>query len=186
MHPNLLGADLSILYFFNSFLSSPFLDLLMPLLTFGGTQVFWVILCLILYLLGGEDEKEAAFIALTALVMGFFLSESLKMVIARPRPYEVIGWVRHTTVAGGYSMPSGHTVAAFAGFISLYFKFGSPWLFIILASLVGTSRIYLGLHYPSDVLAGAVLGVLCAFTALKIEERVKCFGLCRFDRLQQH
>lgn len=186
MHPTLLGPDLSVLYFFNSVLASPFLDFLMLLLTFGGTQAFWVILCLLLYLLGGEDEREAAFIALTALVLGFFLSEALKMVIARPRPYEVIGWVRHTTVAGGYSMPSGHAVAAFAGFISLYFKLGRPWLFIILASLVGISRIYLGLHYPSDVLAGAVLGVLCAFTALKIDERVKCFGLCRFDRLQQH
>ncbi|MBE2900561.1 phosphatase PAP2 family protein [Methanothermobacter thermautotrophicus] len=185
MHPNPLGADLTILYFFNSVLSSPFLDFLMPVLTFGGTQAFWVILCLLLYLLGGEDEREAAFIALTALVMGFFMSEFLKMVIARPRPYEVIWWVRHTTVAGGYSMPSGHTVAAFAGFTSLYFKFGRPWLFLILASLVGISRIYLGLHYPTDVLAGAFIGVICAFMALKIEDRVKCFGLCRFERLQQ-
>ncbi|WP_255503690.1 phosphatase PAP2 family protein [Methanothermobacter sp. KEPCO-1] len=155
----------------------------MQIITLGGTPIFWVVLCLIFYIFGDENGKEAAFIALTALVMGFFLSELLKAVIARPRPYEVLSWVRYTTPAGGYSMPSGHTVAAFSGFLALYFKFGRLWLFILLASLVGISRVCLGLHYPSDVIAGAFLGVLCALAAVKVEERVKCFGLCNFERI---
>lgn len=186
MHPFLsfTGIDTSILYFFNSAISSPIIDSLMQIITLGGTQIFWVLLCLTLYIFGGENEKEAAFIALTALLMGFFLSEFLKAVIARPRPYEVLSWVKHTTTVGGYSMPSGHTVAAFSGFLALYFKFGRLWLFMLLASLVGVSRVCLGLHYPSDVIAGAALGVLCALAALKVEERVKCFGLCNFERLE--
>ncbi len=178
------SIDTSILYFFNVTLSAPLLDFLMPVITFAGTQIFWVILCSLIYLFGDHEAKEAAFMAIVALMIGFLLSELLKVMIARPRPYEVMEWIRYSGAAGGYSMPSGHTVAAFGGFLSLSFKLGRTALFIAAASLVGISRLYLGVHYPSDVAAGALIGILCSFIALRINERVKCFGMCRFEMLK--
>lgn len=74
----------------------------MPVITFAGTQIFWVILCSLIYLFGDHEAKEAAFMAIVALMIGFLLSELLKVMIARPRPYEVMEWIRYSGAAGGY------------------------------------------------------------------------------------
>ncbi|MDD3455212.1 MAG: phosphatase PAP2 family protein, partial [Methanobacteriales archaeon] len=95
----------------------------------------------------------------------------LKIIFQVPRPFEVIEWVRHTNIVWGYSLPSGHTTAAFSGFLILGVKYGRIPIFLSLAALVGISRIYMGLHYPSDVIMGALLGVSCALVSLRIEEK---------------
>jgi len=89
------------------------------------------------------------------------------VVIKRDRPYVTLSDVHtmHLDTADKYSMPSGHTTAAFAIATALTLRYPKPYVYIpayVWAAFVGYGRIYLGLHYPSDVLAGAVLGTTSA------------------------
>ncbi len=89
-------------------------------------------------------------------------------IVKRKRPYVTLTGVHvmHRETADQYSMPSGHTTAAFAIATALTFRYPKPYVYIpayAWAAFVGYGRIYLGLHYPSDVLAGAVLGTASAF-----------------------
>lgn len=92
----------------------------------------------------------------------------LKNLIARIRPYEIInGLVPLIEKPTDYSFPSGHTGSSFAAACILYRKlpkrFGIPAL--LLAMLIGFSRLYLGVHYPSDVLFGIISGVGISYVA---------------------
>jgi membrane-associated phospholipid phosphatase len=105
-------------------------------------------------------------------------------VVKRERPYAALTGVHtgHLDSADKYSMPSGHTTAAFAIAAALTFRYPKPYVYIpayAWAAFVGYGRMYLGLHYPSDVLAGAVLGTASAYAVhllapqiTKLRERV--------------
>jgi membrane-associated phospholipid phosphatase len=90
------------------------------------------------------------------------------IVIKRERPYNALPNVHkmHLDTADKYSMPSGHATAAFAVATALTFRYPKPYVYIpayAWAVFVGYGRVYMGLHYPSDVLAGALLGSASAF-----------------------
>lgn len=97
----------------------------------------------------------------TLLSFGFTLSEVeiFKILFHRPRPFQTYNWVIKRADAQGYSMPSGHSAMAFeAAYIwSEYFPQFSP-IFYSIAAYIAVSRIYYGVHYPSDVLVGAIIG----------------------------
>lgn len=91
----------------------------------------------------------------------------LKTVVDRERPFESLAdvKVKHLSSATGSSFPSGHTSQAFAIATTLALTYSKPIVYIpvfLWAGLVGYGRMYLGVHYPSDVLVGAVLGTGCA------------------------
>jgi membrane-associated phospholipid phosphatase len=99
----------------------------------------------------------------------------LKRVFDRPRPFEAYSDITKLTDGGGGSMPSGHTAAAFATATTLSITY--PKWYVMApaytwASLVGYSRMYLGVHYPSDVVAGALLGSGSAYISHKINEKL--------------
>jgi undecaprenyl-diphosphatase len=83
----------------------------------------------------------------------------LKPAFERPRPSLTVPQADPLMGAGGYSMPSGHAATAFAGAVALAFlwKRAAP-LFFLLSTAIAFSRVYVGVHYPGDVLAGAALG----------------------------
>ncbi len=94
--------------------------------------------------------------------------EILKNLFQRPRPFQTYDWVIKRADVSGYSMPSGHSAMAFesAYIWSEYFPQLSP-LFYSIATYVAISRVYYGVHYPSDVIIGGIIGYLTAFTISK-------------------
>lgn len=167
----LTNLDLFYFYFFNIQLKNSLFDFLMPIITYGGAQITWLIFCGLFYLWGDQKAKRVAFLILVALVIGYFFSEAIKLLFARPRPGDIldIGFFMEET---GYSFPSGHSIASFSAFSILGVKYGYIYLFIFLALMVAISRIYLGVHYPSDVLVGSALGIIFALTVLRMEGKL--------------
>ena len=137
------------------------LSAFMFLITQIGTGLFSFILAGIFYLLG--DRRLGVELFLGTLTL-WLVVETIKALVERSRPFllfeetQVVGWR-----AIGKSFPSGHTAQTFFMVSLLVFHF-QPYafgtaLFYLLAVVVGFSRIYNGVHYPRDVLAGAVLGL---------------------------
>ena len=142
--------------------------------SFGESGIFWIALSLVLMLI--PKTRKAGFTMGLALLLGVIVGNGvLKNVLARPRPYDFDPNLSHRLAWGemstDYSFPSGHTLASFEASVGLLLhpkKWGIAAL--VLAFFVCISRLFLLVHYPSDVLAGAILGTLFAFLAAKLVE----------------
>ncbi len=127
-----------------------------------GDGPLWAAVAITLMLFGQRRERLAVAAASVTAVLAISAFCNLKKMVRRRRPFEL--WPELTCLVrppDRYSFPSGHTMTAF----SMYGTFaillpGYGWFFGVAAVLIGLSRIFLGAHYPSDVLAGGVLGVV--------------------------
>jgi undecaprenyl-diphosphatase len=110
-------------------------------------------------------RREAVMI-LIPVAISAIIANILKYTFDLPRPYEIYPFIHKLSVGGSPSFPSGHTADAFAFAVAVSLVF-PKWYFLIpcliWASLVGYSRMFLGVHFPSDVLAGALIGAICAY-----------------------
>lgn len=119
-----------------------------------------------------ELKQKALFVG-ESVAASVFITIALKEIIKRDRPFIAYPEIEKLTSAGGYSMPSGHTSIAFATATSLSMAY--PKWYIIApsfawASAVGYSRMHLGVHYPTDVMVGALVGSGSAFLTFKINQ----------------
>lgn len=118
-----------------------------------------------------ELKKEAYYMA-GAFVFCSVATLGLKQIIKRKRPFDEYSFIVKRDEGGSYSFPSGHTAAAFTTATSLSLAFPKWYVIVpsyLWASSVGYARLYQGVHYPSDVLAGAVVGAGSAWLAWKIQ-----------------
>jgi len=125
-----------------------------------GDWPLWVVTGLCLLASGEHCYQMTALAALLAVGLSVLFFKAVKNLVGRPRPFE--SWQGLTSLVPApdkFSFPSGHTMTAFAVWAVLLQ--GVPGLgppFLLLAFLIGCSRVFLGMHYPTDVLVGALLG----------------------------
>lgn len=146
--------DLTLLMFFNQTLADPLLDTIMIGVTYLGLALLpgWGVVLLL-----GKDRRTGLTI-LTSLVIGLALTFVFQYLALRPRPEQVRLLVPTPNFP---SFPSGHATAAFsvAVIVALVYRRWYGWALALGgASLIALSRVYLGVHYPSDILGGAILG----------------------------
>ena len=160
--------DLAVLQFFQEHVKPGFLTDFMNFYThLGEAGILWIALTLAL-MIHPKTRKAALAAALSLIVMAVLNNIVLKSLIARPRPYttypELVILIKKLS---SFSFPSGHTSSAFAVVtaVSLHHRRAS-WVLFPAAILMGVSRIYFSVHYCTDVLGGAVAGVLYAVVGL--------------------
>lgn len=166
----IINFDIQTLLYVQENIRCAFLSHIFIPLTKSGDFGFIFILAGIIMLCFSRTRKTGI-IFLSALTVDFIISNLLiKNLVMRVRPYEVIENLAILTAPPhGYSFPSAHTSAAFACITTLYFteKKLFPYT-LIFAVLMGLSRIYVGVHYPSDVFCGAVVGMITAYLVYMI------------------
>lgn len=141
----------------------------------GDSGWFWIALSLLLMV--PRQTRWIGITSLAAIVIGALITNvTLKNLVARTRPYEVVeGLALLIEKQRDYSFPSGHTCASFAA-AGVYWrmlpkKFGIP--LVILAAMIAFSRLYVGVHYPTDVLAGLLIGLFAAWAARHMQKYVR-------------
>lgn len=170
--------DLNLLKALHYNVSNDFLDWLMPLITkLGDKGLMWIIIAVIL-LIPKKTRRVGAGMGV-AMLLGLIIGNGLlKNLIMRPRPFDVVGRALRPedlliAPPTDYSFPSGHTLSSFAAATAIY-KDHTLFGFVayVMAGLIAFSRMYLYVHYPSDILGGIVLGLLLGLLGTKIVKAV--------------
>lgn len=165
--------DIQILYWIAYHLRS---DLLNPVLIFithlCDHGELWLTLALILLL--RPRTRRCGTAILLAMAFGLvFGNGMLKNLLARPRPFVTCPALVPLVQIGGWSCPSGHTLASFCAATAVFCFYKRAGLAaFLLAALIGFTRLYVGVHYPTDVLLGAVLGIVFGILSAVIVRRV--------------
>ena len=155
-------------------IANPFFDFLFQLITICGEQIVLIsIISIIYWTLDKEFGEYIAYSVLTSVLLNNAIKDIFKM--KRPIGEEGIRTLREQT-ATGYSFPSGHTQGAssFYGAMAIYLKRRVMYIIAtVMIILIGFSRLYLGVHYPKDVIVGGILGVLTSLICYKLYNRVE-------------
>ena len=170
MVESLISLDNNILLYLQENIRNPVLDALLIPFTLSNNSgiVCFIIIALFLYF---KKLRKVGILMGVSLAIEFIINNVvIKNWVARIRPYEMIdGLTLLVGKAADYSFPSGHTGSAFALAVVVFMVM--PWKYgviaLTLASLMGFSRLYVGIHYPSDVLGGMVLGVITSIISVK-------------------
>lgn len=166
---NLAVAEFQILDWIAS-MHNPFLDTILPVISsFGDSGIGWIILSIILLCI--PRYRKAGLAMALALIFCLIIGNiTLKPLIARPRPYSYFPEMQLLIPPlEDFSFPSGHTFASFASATALFlFHRKEGIAAYTLATVIAFSRMYFYVHFPTDILAGIILGIASGFTAFKI------------------
>lgn len=164
----LLNLDGGFLLFLQENVRNPILNTIMIFITSLGDGGFIWIAATIALLIPKKTRKVGAMSAVALLGSLLINNHLIKNLVQRPRPFVTFTDIQILIpTPSEFSFPSGHTSSSFAA-ASVFYRFlpkkaGIPA--IVLAGLIGFSRLYVGVHYPTDVIAGVIMGILLGFMA---------------------
>ena len=166
------GTNMSFLLFIQEHLRTGFGDLVFPIITrLGDAGFIWILIGLVL--LCHPKTRCCGWTVLISILLAYVTGELLiKNIVQRPRPFTVENVELLIAAPSGFSFPSGHSGSSFAAAVSLFLyrrKLGSAA--IVLAALIAFSRMYLFVHYPTDVLCGSLLGFASALLVSHLMRR---------------
>jgi undecaprenyl-diphosphatase len=175
----LYSLDTTAFHFCNQTIANPVFDAAMPFITDMNQHWYGLVflggLWTLLFWKGGKKGRTVALLLIPLIAMSDQLSSTvIKNIVARPRPCHTVNGmkliqdIRELVPCGsGFSFPSSHAVnnVAAATLLSHFYRRWS-WAFFAYAGLMAFSRISVGVHFPSDVLGGAVIGAAISFTLL--------------------
>ncbi|HKM09311.1 MAG TPA: phosphatase PAP2 family protein [Candidatus Methanomethylophilaceae archaeon] len=170
-----MGLDMEVLVWIHENLSGGITDFLMKYISISGDYgAIWIFIILVLLIY--KPTRKTGVIMVIALLFGLILNDFIiKPLVERPRPFiEDPSLLLSISAPGGYSFASGHATKAFAVSSVLFIhdkKWGTPLM--IYATLMAFSRMYLLVHYASDVIVGAFIGMFCAVAAYAIVNHIK-------------
>lgn len=165
--------DFQILYLINN-LHNNILDKIMIALTnLGDAGIIWIIIAVILLFI--KKTRKCGILMLISMVLGLIIGNGIiKNVVQRQRPCwidtNILLLIPNPT---DFSFPSGHTLASFEAAVMILLhskRWGIPA--IILSILIAFSRMYLFVHFPTDILGGAILGTLISISVYYISEKI--------------
>lgn len=156
--------DNYILLAINKYLKNKYLDRLMPIITcMGNLGIIWIAIAIILIL--DKNYRLIGNIVILTLILSTIVGEGIvKYIVRRIRPCNQENSISLLIKKPlSYSFPSGHTLSSFAvaEILCLYFD-KYKLIFIFIAFLIALSRLYLYVHYPTDVIAGIIMGIFCS------------------------
>lgn len=167
--------DTFLFYWINGRLASPVLDALMPFITekFNFLGVI-IIGAAVILVKGRRRDIRSLIIIVLAVLLSDYLSEVFKHLSGRIRPCNALAGARVLVgCTASFSFPSGHATNVFAAmvFLTMRYRRLAPF-FLVFASAVAYSRVYVGVHYPLDILGGAALGTAVALAFHHAETRL--------------
>lgn len=152
---------------------SLFLDTLMK---FGAEPLIYIMILLILVLgiIGKTNDKKAFLLTVLAIPIAVLLIKGIHLFYFEPRPFVTYNFTPMVNESADASFPSRHTtISALIAFAYTYFKSKWSLLFLPLMLWVGISRVYVGVHYPLDILGGFLVGAISLRFALRLKEFFK-------------
>lgn len=169
---SLLLLDTKLLFFINQNLANPVFDIIMPFVTnLNNWRIPILLIWVLLMIKGGKKGRVVGILLILVLIASDQLSSALlKPLVGRYRPCHLYDNLRLLVNCGGkYAFPSSHAsnISAFAVLFSYFYR---KWTagFILVAIIIGFSRIYVGVHYPIDVLSGYIVGSCSAFLIIRL------------------
>ena len=162
--------DIYLLDFIQNILRTPFNDVIFTIITLMGELGFIWLLISVIFIIG-KKRRTNGFLILTALAACILIGNLIiKNIVARPRPFTLNEEIDlFIPPPRGYSFPSAHTMTSFAAATVICYTDKKIGIFsLCLASLIAFSRIYLYVHYPSDVIAGLLSGIAVGMAVCEI------------------
>jgi undecaprenyl-diphosphatase len=160
----LLNIDKALLEFFSVTLSNPIFDVLMPFITnLNNHGEIWAVISIIFILNKNSSIRRMGISILIGVAFAYLIGEAgLKNIFDRARPIgDEFNYNFLIPKPDSYSFPSGHTASSFAAFGVVFLsKWKYKYWVLVLAMLMAFSRLYLHVHYPSDVLGGIIIGLI--------------------------
>ena len=168
MLETLLNIDGGFLLLIQEYVRNPILDSIMIFITsLGNGGMIWIAATILLLI--PKKTRKVGIMSAVALLGSLLINNNLlKNLVQRPRPFVTFADLQIIIpTPSEFSFPSGHTSSSFAA-ASVFYKhlpkkFGVPA--VVLAGLIGISRLYVGVHYPTDVIAGVLMGIFLGYLA---------------------
>ena len=171
----MLNIEFAILDFIQKYLTSPIMDKIMVFITtLGNTGMIWIVLALLM--LFNKKYRKTGIVLAIGLILSIVIGNiMLKPLFHRLRPFQIKEGIELIISAPhDYSFPSGHTLASVISATILLLRERKIGIYaLVLAILIAFSRVYLYVHFPTDILGGAILGVVIGFASIKIAEKMR-------------